>query len=83
MMGPILILCFYPLTPTTLSAPGAYILVFLGTILTGFIAGLGIILCFIGVVITISYANSVMGNLMGQAYNVATAEQQLEPVEAI
>jgi hypothetical protein len=65
------------------AAPGAYILVFLGTILTGFIAGLGIILCFIGVVITISYANSVMGNLMGQAYNVATAEQQLEPVEAV
>lgn len=65
------------------AAPGAYILVFFGTILTGFIAGLGIILCFIGVVITISYANSVMGNLMGQAYNVATAEQQLEPVEAV
>ena len=65
------------------AAPGAYILVFLGTILTGFIAGLGIILCFIGVVITISYANSVMGNLMGQAYNVATAEQQLETVEAV
>ena len=65
------------------AAPGAYILVFLGSILAGFIAGLGVILCVIGVVITMSYANSVMGNLMGQAYNVATAEEQLELVEEV
>jgi len=54
------------------AAPGAYVLVLLGSILAGFIGMLGIIACIIGVIFTLAYASAIMGNLYGQAYNAAT-----------
>lgn len=54
------------------AAPSAYLLAFLGTIVAGFIAGLGIILCFVGVLFTIVYAYAIQGHLYGQAYIEAT-----------
>jgi hypothetical protein len=53
------------------AAPGAYLLVFLGTLLAAFIASLGLILCFIGVFVTATYAQTVIANLYGQAYREA------------
>lgn len=54
------------------AAPGAYILAFLGTVLTGsIIAPLGFIACAIGVLFTYAYAMAVNGHLYGQAYNEA------------
>ncbi len=57
------------------SAPGPYLMVFFGAILTGMIAGLGSILCAVGVVLTYTYAMAVNGHLYGQAYNEATANR--------
>jgi hypothetical protein len=57
------------------TAPGPYLMVLLGSILTGIIAGLGTILCVIGVVLTYTYAMAVNGHLYGQAYNEATANR--------
>lgn len=57
------------------SAPGAYLLVLLGMLITGFIGGLGGIVCFVGVVLTYTYAMAVNGHLYGQAYNEATRNQ--------
>jgi len=54
------------------AAPGAYLMVFLGVIVAGFIAGLGSIACGIGVLATIAYAQAIMGHLYGQAYVEAT-----------
>ena len=65
------------------AAPGAYILAALGSLLAGIIAMLGMILCIVGVLLTASYANAVMGHLTGQAYNAATASKQLEAVSAV
>jgi hypothetical protein len=53
------------------SAPGAYLLVLLGTIIAQIIASLGIIACGIGVAFTLAYAIAIQGHLTGQAYNVA------------
>jgi hypothetical protein len=53
------------------AAPGAYLLTFLGLIVSGFIAGLGSIACFIGVFVTLAYSQAVNGHLYGQAYNEA------------
>jgi hypothetical protein len=64
------------------AAPMAYLLALIGNLLAGFIAMLGIILCFIGVVLTNAYAQSVIGHLNGQAYNEARSKLVLEPVEA-
>jgi hypothetical protein len=54
------------------ASPGSYLIVLLGTILTGFIAQLGVIACAIGVVVTMAYAMAVNGHLYGQAYLDAT-----------
>jgi hypothetical protein len=59
--------------------PGAYVLVFLGMILTGLIAPIGAIACIIGAVLTAAYGQAVMGHLYGQAYNAAKPA----PVEVI
>ncbi len=52
--------------------PGAYVITWLGAIAAGFIAGLGIILCFVGVIFTMTYAYAIIGHLYGQAYIQAT-----------
>lgn len=54
------------------TAPSAYLLAFLGTIVAGFLSGFGIILCFVGVILTAVYASAVQGHLYGQAYLEAT-----------
>jgi hypothetical protein len=53
-------------------APNAYILTFLATIGAGFLAGLGVLLCFVGILFTSAYASAVYGHLYGQAYLEAT-----------
>lgn len=55
------------------AAPSAYLLTFLGIIAAGFLASLGIILCFVGVVFTGAYSYAVQGHLFGQAYREATS----------
>ena len=54
------------------AAPSAYLLAFLGTIVAGFLSGFGIILCFVGVILTAVYASAIQGHLYGQAYLEAT-----------
>jgi hypothetical protein len=54
------------------AAPNAYLLAFVGTIVAGFLAGFGIILCFVGIIFTTVYAYAVQGHLYGQAYLEAT-----------
>jgi hypothetical protein len=54
------------------AAPGAYLLVLVGVIVSGFIAGLGSIACGIGVIVTLAYSQAVNGHLYGQGYNEAT-----------
>jgi hypothetical protein len=54
------------------AAPAAYIMVLIGGILASIISSLGVILCVIGLVITIPYGMAINGHLYGQAYNVAT-----------
>jgi hypothetical protein len=51
------------------TAPGAYLMVLLGTIVTGIIAQLGAVACLIGVFVTFAYSMAVNGHLYGQAYN--------------
>lgn len=53
--------------------PGAYVIVLLGSIVAGLVAGLGIIACGIGVLATSAYASAVIAHLTGQAYNQARA----------
>lgn len=62
-------------------APGAYLLTILGALIAGFIAPLGIILCFVGVLWTQAYAVLINSHLWGQAYNEAQKVEALEPVE--
>lgn len=54
-------------------APNAYVLTFLATLAAGFLAGLGILLCFVGVLFTSAYTYAVYGHLYGQAYLEATS----------
>jgi len=63
------------------AAPGAYLLTILGALIAGFIAPLGLILCFIGVLWTQVYAILINSHLWGQAYNQARVEELLEPAE--
>lgn len=65
------------------AAPAAYLLVLVGNLLAGIIAGLGLILCVVGILVTAPYANAVIGHLNGQAYNTATGAQALAPVESV
>ena len=53
------------------AAPVAYLLVFLGAMLAGLIASLGIILCFIGIFVTTVFAQIITAHLEGQAYREA------------
>lgn len=55
------------------AAPGAYVMVLIGSIAAGFLASLGLIACFIGVVFTGALANAIMAHFYGQAYNTAKA----------
>jgi hypothetical protein len=55
------------------AAPGAYLIVFLGTMAAGIVASFGIVLCFVGVLFTGAYAYAVQGHLIGQAYKQASA----------
>lgn len=50
------------------AAPGAYLLALLGIIVAGFVAGLGTIVCVIGMFATLVYSQAIMGHLYGQAY---------------
>jgi hypothetical protein len=57
------------------AAPSAYLLALVGSIVAGFIGGLGGILCVIGVVFTVAYAYIIQSHLWGQAYNEAIANK--------
>jgi hypothetical protein len=61
------------------AAPLAYVLVIVGGIIEGIIGGLGVIACFIGVIVTYAYAMSIAGHLYGQAYLAAKANQAAAP----
>jgi len=54
-------------------APAAYLLAFLGILVASFLAGFGVILCFVGVLFTGAYAYAVEAHLFGQAYLQATS----------
>ena len=54
------------------AAPAGYLLTLLGTLIAGFIGGLGSIACGVGVILTYAYAFAIQGHLYGQAYNEAT-----------
>jgi xanthosine utilization system XapX-like protein len=51
--------------------PVSYLLVLLGGILGSFIGQLGVIICVVGVIITMAYYMAIYGHLIGQAYNDA------------
>jgi hypothetical protein len=61
------------------SAPTAYLIVLLGSILAGLISAAGLIVCFIGVLFTAAYAMLIQAHLWGQAYNVAKPSGMLAP----
>ncbi len=62
------------------AAPGPYLMALLGGIVTGIIAMLGMIACFIGVVFTAALAMAMNAHLYGQAYNAAKTAQANAPV---
>jgi len=55
------------------SSPSVFLLALLGYLVSGIIAGLGVIVCFIGVFVTYAYAIAVDGHLWGQAYAQSAA----------
>jgi len=57
--------------------PGAYAIVFLGSLVAGFVASLGIVACFIGVFFTAAYATTINAHLRGQAYLQAASETSI------
>jgi hypothetical protein len=59
------------------AAPGAFLMVLLGGIVTGFVASLGSIACGIGVLVTAAYAMVVNYHLIGQAYRTSIANGAL------
>ncbi len=51
------------------AAPGAYVMVLLGTMLAGLLAAfVGTLACGIGIIFTMAYYQAVMGHFYGQAY---------------
>ncbi len=48
--------------------PVAFLLVLVGTIISGFVGGLGVIACVIGLIVTIPYSVLIMSHFYGQAY---------------
>jgi hypothetical protein len=56
------------------ASPGAYGLAFLGTIIGGIVAPLGGLVFGLGAFITTVYAETLMGYLIGQAYNEANTQ---------
>jgi hypothetical protein len=55
------------------AAPGAYLLVLIGTLIAGFIAPIGAIACGVGALLTSAYALLISSHLYGQAYRQAVA----------
>ncbi len=49
----------------------AYLLAFVGSLITGILVPLGIILCCVGLFITLALASAINGHLHGQAYALA------------
>lgn len=62
---------------------GAYGLVFLGSLLMGIIAPLGLIACVIGVLFTYAFAMAFYGHLIGQAYRESTGGSVVQAREEI
>jgi len=60
------------------AAPSAYLIVLLGGIVAGIIAGLGLILCFIGIILTLAYSMTINAHFYGQAYNQAVAAKGMQ-----
>lgn len=48
--------------------PVAFLLVLVGSIISGFVGGLGIIACIIGLLVTIPYSTLIMSHFYGQVY---------------
>lgn len=55
------------------SAPSAYLIALVGGILASMLAGLGVILCVVGVLFTSAWAYASLAHLYGQAYKQAEA----------
>ncbi len=55
------------------AVPSAYLMAVLGYIVAGFVSGLGVILCIVGIFATAAYAMAVQAHLYGQAYKEAAA----------
>jgi hypothetical protein len=54
-----------------------YLLVIVGGIIANLIGSLGSIICAVGLLVTMPYAMAVYGHFIGQAYNLATAVQEV------
>ncbi|HEX9018614.1 MAG TPA: DUF4013 domain-containing protein, partial [Anaerolineaceae bacterium] len=61
------------------AAPGAYLMVFLGALVVGVISSLGSVVIFVGVLLTTTYGQAVMGHLYAQAYQEAKGNRSLSP----
>lgn len=61
------------------AAPGAYLMVFLGALVVGVISSLGSVVVFVGVLLTTTYGQAVMGHLYAQAYQEAKGNRSLSP----
>ncbi len=55
----------------------SYLLVIVGGLIASILGSLGSILCVVGMLVTMPYAMAVYGHLIGQAYNLATAVQEV------
>lgn len=62
---------------------GTYALVLLGMLVSSLVASIGVIACVIGVLFTSAYSAVILGHLIGQSYNVATAGEIAPPSEPI
>jgi hypothetical protein len=59
------------------AAPGAYVVALLGSLVASIVGQLGVIVCVIGLLLTIPYYMAVMGHFYGQAYNQASGNKSL------